>query len=47
MDALETNLGRLARRYANARVPYDDLLQEARIAAWTAMQRADSPGTDA
>jgi RNA polymerase sigma factor (sigma-70 family) len=39
-------LRRLAQRYASARIPYDDLVQEARIAAWKAslMPNATSVG---
>ena len=43
--ALDRILCRIARRYASYRTPYEDLIQEARLAAWKAAQLPNAATT--
>jgi DNA-directed RNA polymerase specialized sigma24 family protein len=48
LNALEPQLKQIARqvvaKHGNWRVEFDDMLQEGRIAAWEALQRAERKG---
>lgn len=48
LDSLEPQLQQIARqvvaKHGNWRVEYDDMLQEARLAAWQALERAKRKG---